>query len=722
MHQSWRAVTLLLISATLLASSRCMTVSPSSDANRPQHAVESTRPPAPEAREVARRLEMHGHVRTDPWFWLRERENEEVISYLKAENDYTTRSLEHTSGLQSKLYDEIVARIPQSDESVPVFTDGYWCYTRFEPGKEYAIHARKKGTLDAAEDVMVDGNELARGHGYFSLQGLTVSAGNHLLAFATDVVGRRIYTIRFRNLATGEMLPDEIPGTTGNVVWAADDRTVFYSRQHPDTLRWYQIYRHTLGTSPASDVLVYEEKDETFRTYVFRTKSKKYIVIASNQTVSDEIRILRADDPEGEFAMFEPRRRDHEYSIDHIGNTFYIRTNDGAGNFRLMRTDEGATGRESWEEVIPHREDVYIEDFDLFRDFLALVERKDALIHLRIRRWDGAEDHYVEFDEPAYVAALDENPEPDSSTVRFIYSSLTTPWSTYDYDAITHERTLMKREKVGGDFDPASYVTERRWAPARDGRQVPISLVYRNGTQQNGTAPLLLYGYGSYGYASDPAFNAAVISLLDRGFVYAIAHVRGGEELGRMWYEEGRLLRKKNTFTDFIDVTEYLVRNGYGDAKRVFGSGGSAGGLLVGAVMNMRPDLYRGIVARVPFVDVVTTMLDDEIPLTTAEYDEWGDPNDREYYDYMLSYSPYDNVEPNEFPDVLVTTGLHDSQVQYWEPAKWVAKLRRANTADSRILLHTNMEAGHGGASGRFRRHRETALVYAFLLDSAGVR
>lgn len=683
----------------------------------------ATAPPAvqpPAAAQKPTVLTQHGHQRVDEYYWLRERENPEVIAYLNAENAYVDQMMRHTEPLQEKLYQEIVSRIPQRDESVPTLRDGYFYYTRFEEGKDYPIYVRRKGTMSSPEEVMLDVNELAKGHGYFNVAGVTVSRGNDIMAFATDNVGRRKYTLRFKNLTTGAMLPDEIPIVSGNHAWANDNRTIFYSRKDPDTLRSFRIFRHELGTDPAGDAIVFEEKDETFSTFVFRTKSKRYIMIGSSQTLTTEYRYLDADQPRSELRVVEPRKRGREYSVDHFGDHFYIRTNDEAQNFRLMKTPVTATGRSNWTEVIPHRNDVYLGNFEIFRDHLVLSERKDGLIRLRVMPWSGGTDHYIPFDEPAYVARIDDNPEFDTPLLRFTYSSLTTPSSTYQYDMNSRERSLLKRIAVGGGYDPANYTTERMYATARDGKRVPVSILYRKGFKRDGTAPLLLYAYGSYGSSSDPGFNSSVISLVDRGFAYAIAHIRGGQELGRQWYEHGKLLNKKNTFTDYIDVAEHLIAHKYADPKNVFGYGGSAGGLLMGAVMNMRPDLFKGIVARVPFVDVITTMLDASIPLTTFEYDEWGNPADRQYYDYMLSYSPYDNVEAKEYPHLLVTTGLHDSQVQYWEPAKWVARLRAKKKGDQLILMRTNMEAGHGGQSGRFRREKETALMYAFLLDLAG--
>jgi oligopeptidase B len=676
----------------------------------------------PVAKVVPQRLELHGDVRIDNYYWLRERENPEVIAYLEAENAYTEAAMAHTQALQEKLFQEIKGRVQETDLSVPYRDGDYYYYTRWEQGKDYPIYARKRGSLDAAEEIMLDVNELAAGHGFTSVPFPQLSSSHNLIAFAHDSVGRRFYTVRFKDLRTGQLLRDEIPSVTANVAWANDDRTLFYTRQDPVTLRSYQIYRHVLGTDPAQDELVLEEADEEFECYVWKTKSERFMIIGSYQTLSNEYRFLDADRPAGQFTLFMPRERDHEYEIDHFGDYFYIRTNDAAQNFRLMRTPVTQTGREHWEEVISHREDVLLEGFEIFRDHLVVMERKNGLVQLRIRPWSGAGEHYLDFGEPAYLAYVSTNPEIDSKILRYGYTSLTTPSSIYDYDMETRERTLLKREEVLGGFDPADYVTERLYAPARDGARVPVSIVYRKGLARDGSNPLLLYGYGSYGASMDATFSSARLSLLDRGFVYAIAHVRGGEELGRAWYDNGKLYNKKNTFTDFIDVAEYLVAQGYTNPGVLFAQGGSAGGLLMGAVANMRPDLFKGVLALVPWVDVVTTMLDASIPLTTSEYDEWGDPNEEGYYRYMLSYSPYDNVTAQDYPNILVTTGLHDSQVQYFEPAKWVAKLRALKTDDNLLILKTNMQAGHGGASARYQRWRDTAFQYAFLLDLAGIR
>jgi oligopeptidase B len=679
-------------------------------------------PPGPTVKAVPTTLEKHGHVRIDDYHWLNRRDDPEVVAYLEAENAYADSVLSHTAEFQEALFQEIVGRIKKTDMSVPYKLDDHYYYTRYEEENEYPIYCRKKGSLEAAEEILLDANDLAEGHEFFSVRGVRVSSGQNILAFATDVVGRRFYTIRFKNLDTGEMLPDTIADITSNLAWAEDNKTLFYSKQDPVTLRSDRIYRHPLGTDPATDALVYVEEDETFDVYVFKTKSKKYLMIAADQTLSSEYRYLDATRPEGEFRILQPREREHEYNVEHFGDHFYIRTNWEARNFRLMRTPVTETAKSHWEEIIAHRDDVLVEGFEIFRDHLVVEERNDALIQIRIRPWEGGTEHYLAFEEPAYLAYIDQNPNFDTTLLRFSYTSLTTPRTIYDYDMVTRDRRLLKQEEVLGGFESSDYRTERLHATGRDGTRIPISLVYRKGIPRDGTSPLVLYGYGSYGYSTDAAFRSHRLSLLDRGFIFAIAHVRGGEELGRRWYEDGKLLKKKNSFTDFIDCAEHLIRETYADPQRIFAMGGSAGGLLMGAVVNMRPDLFTGVIAEVPFVDVVTTMLDESIPLTTSEYDEWGDPNVKEYYDYMLSYSPYDNVEAKAYPHLLVTTGLHDSQVQYWEPAKWVAKLRAIKTDSNRLLLKTNMDAGHGGTSGRLRRYRETALNYAFLLDLAGIR
>jgi oligopeptidase B len=686
----------------------------------PLVAIEAPAPPV--ARMAPTRLESHGHVRIDEYYWLNQRENPEVIDYLKAENAYAESVLAPTRDLQERLFQEIVGRIKKSDDTVPYRVGDSFYYTRFEGDGEYPIYCRKRGSLEAPEEVLLDANPLAAGHGYFAVRGGEVSSGQNFLAVAVDTVGRRFYTIRIKDLDTGQILPEVIPNTTPNLVWAEDNRNLFYAKQDSLTLRWYRVYRHTLGRPAAQDDLVYEERDSTFGVSVKKTQSRKYLLITSEQTLSTEVRYVEAMHPEEPLRGLEPRGQNHEYGVNHVGDFFVIRSNLGARNFRLLRAPEATPSRDHWEEILPNREDVFLQGFQLFRDYLVTVERSRGLTQLHIRPWNGDREHTVDFGEPAYSVDLGDNHEPDSRMLRFVYTSLTTPESIYDYDMETREKTLRKRQEVLGGYDPANYRTERLWAPAGDGTHVPISLVYRQDLRRPAGNPLLLYGYGSYGYSTEARFNAPVISLLDRGFVYAIAHVRGGQEMGRAWYEDGKLFHKRNTFTDFIDCAKYLVRKRYADPQRTFAQGGSAGGLLMGAVINLRPDLFTGVVAQVPFVDVVTTMLDPSIPLTTGEYDEWGDPNREDSYEYMLGYSPYDNVKARDYPNLLVTTGLQDSQVQYWEPAKWVARLRRLKTDHHRLLLVTNMEAGHSGASGRFRRHRETARTWAFLLDLAGIR
>jgi oligopeptidase B len=677
----------------------------------------------PIAKIIAKELEIHGHKRTDNYYWLNDKENPAVIDYLKAENAYLDTILGHTKETQDKLFAEMKGRIKEQDESVPYKLDDYFYYARYEVGKEYAIYCRKKGTLEAKEEVMIDGNELAKGYSYFSLGGIQVSFNQDIIAYSIDTVSRRIYTLYFKNLTTGEVLKDVIPNITGNVAWANDNKTIFYARQDLQTLRSDKIYKHVIGTDPEKDELIFEEKDETFNTGVYRTKSKKYMVIASSSTLTTEASILEADKPNGEFRLFLPREREHEYGIDHVGDKFYIRTNWQAKNFRLMETAENqTTDKAKWKEVIAHRANVLFEGFEIFKNFLVLEERKEGLMNLRIIKSDKTE-YYVDFGEPTYAAGTGTNLDFNTNILRYGYTSLTTPSSTFDYNMDTKEKKLLKQQEVvGGTFKTENYQSERIYATTIDGVKVPISLVYKKGTPKDGSAPLYQYAYGSYGYSMDAGFSSTRLSLLDRGFIFAICHIRGGEEMGRHWYEDGKLLKKKNTFTDFIACSEHLVKEKYTSTDKLVANGGSAGGLLMGAIVNMRPDLYKAVVADVPFVDVITTMLDESIPLTTGEFDEWGNPKEKEYYDYMLSYSPYDNVEKKDYPNMLITTGLHDSQVQYWEPAKWVAKLRTMKTDKNLLLLKTNMDAGHGGASGRFESLKEIALEYAFLFDILNIK
>ena len=675
----------------------------------------------PVAEKIKKELTIHGHTRIDNYYWLNERENPKVMEYLKAENSYKNAVLEHTKELQDKVFKEIIGRIKKTDVSVPFLFQGYYFYTRYEGEKEYPIYCRKKGSLEGDEEILLDVNEMAKGYKYFHVTGLSVSTDNSLLSYGVDTVSRRKYKIYFKDLKTGKVLKEVIPNTTGRAVWANDNKTVFYSAKDK-TLRSYKIFRHTLGADISQDKEIYHETDTTFSTYVNKSKSQKFIFIASFQTLSSEYRFLDANDPEGEFKIIQKRERDHEYSVDHYKDKFFIRTNYNAKNFRLMETSIHKTPKENWKDVIPHRDDVFLRDFEIFKDFLVVNERKNGLTNLRIIRWDKTDDHYLDFGEETYMAFIATNKEFDTELLRYGYSSLTTPISRFDYNMKTRKKKLLKQQEVVGDFDPRNYHAERLYAVARDNTKVPISLVYRKGLKKDGNNPLLLYGYGSYGATMDPYFRSDRLSLLDRGFVFAIAHIRGGQVMGRQWYEDGKLLKKKNTFTDFIDCAEHLIKEKFTNPEKTFALGGSAGGLLMGAVVNMRPDLFKGIIAAVPWVDVVTTMLDDSIPLTTSEFDEWGDPKKKEYYDYMLSYSPYDNVGIKEYPAMLVTTGFHDSQVQYFEPAKWVAKLREMSTSNNKILLHVNMEAGHGGVSGRFRRYREVAMEYVFMLDLLGIK
>jgi oligopeptidase B len=678
------------------------------------------KPVPPVAKKIPKKFEKHGHFRVDNYYWLKERDNPEVLDYLKAENEYTDSVMAHTEGTQQTLFEEFKNRIKQTDMSVPYKQDDYYYYNREEEGKEYPIYCRKKESLDSEEEIMLNVNELAEGREFISVRRGVVSHNQNLLAYAVDTVGRRIYTIQFKNLTTGELLEDEIPQVTGNVAWANDNKTVFYTKQDPATLRSYRVYRHVLGTNTAHDELVFEETDDTFSCSVRKTKSKRYILITSRQTLSTEFRYVDADDPGGEFKIFLPREKEHEYWVDHYKDHFYVVTNDQAKNFRLIMTPVDRTGREHWKELMPHRKDVLLAEIEIFRDYLVLIERKNGLRQLRVKSWNGKEEHYLDFGEPTYAAYPIDNYDFDTSVLRYSYSSMTTPDSVYDYDMATRQKILLKQREVLGGFNSDNYKSERLYAPTKNGVKVPISLVYRKGLKKDGTNPLLLYGYGSYGSSSDPRFSSFRVSLLDRGFVCAVGHIRGGQELGRSWYEDGKLLKKKNTFTDFIACAEYLVTEEYTCPDRLFIAGGSAGGLLIGAVVNMRPDLFKGAIASVPWVDVVTTMLDESIPLTTNEYDEWGNPNQKEYYDYMLSYSPYDNVQKKDYPNMLVITSLQDSQVQYWEPAKWVAKLRAFKTDNNWLLLRTYMEAGHGGVSGRYKRYHETAFEYTFLIDLAG--
>ena len=697
----------------------------------------------PDAAKKPHEMTIHGDTRVDDYYWMRltdeqksakekDSHTQEVVDYIDAENDYTESRLKHTKKFQDKLFDEIVDRIKKDDESVPYLDNGYFYYTRYEKGKEYAIHCRKKESLDGEEEILLDENVLAKGHDYFAVGGLDVSPDNQWMSYGVDLVSRRIYTIYFKNLVTGDVLKETIPNSTGSVAWANDNKTVFYTSKNEVTLLPEKIWRHKVGTDSAKDELVYEEKDESFYNGVYRSKSGEFIIIWNSSTLVNDYHILSANDPDGEFNNFSPRGTEHEYSIDHYQDKFYIITNWEAKNNRLMETSENATDMGNWKEVIAHRNDVHLLGMEIFKDHLVLNERKDGLRGLRVINQKNGQDEYINFGEQTYTARISVNEEFNTNILRYGYTSMVTPSSTYDYNMDTGERTLMKQQEVVGGYDQSLYRSERHYALARDGQPVPISLVYKKDLKNDPTfnnqgAPdnpqnLLLYAYGSYGSTRDPYFSSTRLSLLDRGFIYAIAHVRGSQIYGRQSYDDGKMLNKKNTFTDFIDAGKYLVKEGLTDPNHLFAEGGSAGGLLIGAIVNMAPELWKGTIAAVPFVDVVTTMLDASIPLTSNEWDEWGNPEEKKYYDYMLSYSPYDQVIDQVHPNMLVTSGFFDSQVQYWEPLKWMAKLRDNWQGENVLYLHMNMDAGHGGKSGRFRRYREVALEYAFLFDLVGIK
>ncbi len=697
----------------------------------------------PDAAKKPHEMTIHGDTRVDDYYWMRltdeqksakekDSHTQEVVDYIDAENDYTESRLKHTKKFQDKLFDEIVDRIKKDDESVPYLDNGYFYYTRYEKGKEYAIHCRKKGSLDSKEEILLDENVLAKGHDYFAVGGMDVSPDNQRMSYGVDLVSRRIYTIYFKNLVTGDVLKETIPNSTGSVAWANDNKTVFYTSKNEVTLLPEKIWRHKVGTDSAKDELVYEEKDQSFYNGVYRSKSGEFIIIWNSSTLVNDYHILSANDPDGEFNNFSPRGTEHEYSIDHYQDKFYIITNWEAKNNRLMETSENATDMGNWKEVIAHRNDVHLLGMEIFKDHLVLNERKDGLRGLRVINQKNGQDEYINFGEQTYTARISVNEEFNTNILRYGYTSMVTPSSTYDYNMDTGERTLMKQQEVVGGYDQSLYRSERHYALARDGQPVPISLVYKKDLKNDPTfnnqgAPdnpqnLLLYAYGSYGSTRDPYFSSTRLSLLDRGFIYAIAHVRGSQIYGRQSYDDGKMLNKKNTFTDFIDAGKYLVKEGLTDPNHLFAEGGSAGGLLIGAIVNMAPELWKGTIAAVPFVDVVTTMLDASIPLTSNEWDEWGNPEEKKYYDYMLSYSPYDQVIDQVHPNMLVTSGFFDSQVQYWEPLKWMAKLRDHWQGENVLYLHMNMDAGHGGKSGRFRRYREVALEYAFLFDLVGIK
>lgn len=670
----------------------------------------------PVAAQHEQQLIMHGDTRIDFYYWMNDRDNPEVIAYLEAENDYLKESLEHLEDNREELFEEMLGRLKQDESSAPFFQNGYYYYTRYEEGGEYPIYCRKKESMEAEEEVLLNIPQMAEGYRYFNVGNFSISPDNERIAYTVDTLGRRQYTIFYKDLDTQNVHSTAIENAAGDVEWAADNNTFFFTTIDPVTLRYIKVFRYNTDTKTPEEVY-YEEDDTYYYMGVSKTTDGKYLTIDVSTTLSTETLLLEADNPQGSFRVFQPRQRDLIYSVEHLDGTFYILTNDQAQNFRLMETPASQTQIHHWKEVIPHREDVLLESFALFNDFMVLQERSNALRQMRIINTNNNSEHYIDFEEEAYTAAININRETDTDIFRYSYTSLTTPATIVDYNMNTKEQNTVWQQTVLGDFDADDYETRRLFAPARDGEKIPVTLVYKKGTKQDGNNPLLQYSYGSYGISVDPRFNSNLISLLDRGFVYAMAHIRGGQEMGRTWYEEGKLLKKINTFTDFVDVSEFLISENYTSPDLLFAQGGSAGGLLMGAIANMRPELYQGIIAGVPFVDVVTTMLDETIPLTTSEYDEWGNPNDSLFYHYMLSYSPYDQIREQAYPNMLITSGLYDSQVQYWEPTKWTAKLRTHNTGDSKIFLYTNMEAGHSGASGRFQRLKEMALQYAFMLD-----
>lgn len=668
----------------------------------------------------------HDDVRQDDYYWMSDYftkgpDSTKVVDYLKAENSYFDKMMAATEGLQQKLFEEMKRRIKEKDESVPYLDNGYYYYYRMEDGKNYFLFCRKEGTLEAKEEVLLNVNEMAEGHTYYAAAGFSVSPNNKILAYGIDTMSRREYEIRFRNLETGKDFDYVIKGTTGRAIWANDNTTLFYTAKNPVTLLSEKIMKHKLGDEVKNDLIVYEEKDPTNYIGLDKTKSKQFILISSQGTLSSEYLYLDANKADNSFKVFQPRLKDVLYNINHAGDSFYIYTNYQARNFKIMVTPTHFTRIDNWVDYVPHNDKILIEGFELFKDYLVIEERKDGLTQIHIKNTNNGDEHFLSFDDPAYSAGLDNNPGYDTRLLRFNYTSLTTPATVFDYDMDSRKKTMLKQQAVLGDFSPDNYLSERAYATASDGTKVPISIVYRKGFNKDGNAPLLLYGYGSYGVSMDASFSSVRLSLLDRGFGFAIAHIRGGQEMGRYWYEDGKMMKKKNTFTDFISCAEFLLANKYTSKAHLYASGGSAGGLLMGAVVNMRPDLWNGVIAAVPFVDVVTTMSDPTIPLTTNEYDEWGNPENKESYFYMKSYSPYDNVAPKAYPNLLITTGLHDSQVQYFEPAKWIAKLRRANTSKNVLLLHTDMSVGHGGASGRFNALKDSARNYAFLFALEGI-
>ena len=671
----------------------------------------------PKAEKINTSLSIHNDERIDEYYWLKERDNPKVIDYLNAENSYRDKYMKDYQSLEKKLFEEIKSRIKEDDSSVPYFENGYFYYTRYETGKQYPIYCRKKENLDANEEILIDANKMSKGHDYFRIGGIDVSPNNKIAAYGVDTVSRRLYTIYFKNLETGEVYKDKIPYTTGSVTWTNDNSAIFYDKKDIETLREERVMKHGFGTNIKNDEEIYFEEDETFSVYSYKTKSNKYIVIASQSTLSDEYLIINANDHNKKYKIFQKREKGLEHSITHFNDKWYIRTNkDKATNFKLMVCDDMKTSKKYWKDFIPHRKDVLLEDIDVFKNFFIVIERYNGLKRINIKPWNNSKNHYIDFETETYSLYSSYNPNINTNKLRYNFSSLTTPSSVIEYDMITREKKVLKENEVLGEFNKENYTSKRVWANARDGKKVPISLVYRKDKYIKGSNPLLLYAYGSYGITNNPNFSSVRLSLLDRGFIYAIAHIRGSQYLGREWYDDGKMFNKKNTFTDFIDCGKFLIKSKFADKNKLFAMGGSAGGLLMGAVSNMAPELFKGIVAAVPFVDVITTMLDEDIPLTTSEYDEWGNPNNKDSYDYMLSYSPYDQVEKKDYPAIFITAGYHDSQVQYFEPAKWIARLRDRRTNKEPLLMYCNMEAGHGGASGRFEAYKETAMEYSFLL------
>ena len=672
----------------------------------------------PIAEKIEKKLSIHGDTRIDEYYWLNQRGDKNVINYLNAENAYRDEYMQDYKNLEEELFLEIKSRIKEDDSSVPYLDNGYYYYTRYEKDKQYPIYCRKKGDLKSDEEILIDVNIMSEGYEYFRVGDIEISPNDKIMAYSVDTLSRRIYTIYFMDLETREVHKKNIKNTSGSITWANDSETVFYNLRNIETLRTEKVMKHNLNSS-SKDQEIYFEEDETFSVYSYKTKTDKYIVIGSSATLSQEFRYLDANNPNGDFKIFQERINGLEYSITHFDDKWFIRTNkDGATNFKLMVCNENKTNSSNWKDYIPHRKNVLLEDADFFKNHMVVTEREEGLRKIEIRPWNNVNSHYIEFDDEAYSVRSSTNAEINSEKFRYSYSSMTTPNSVIEYDMNTKEKTILKETEVlGGTFDKNNYISRRVWAPSRDGKKVPISLVYRKDKFNNGENPLLLYGYGSYGITNNASFSSVRLSLLDRGFVYAIAHIRGSQYLGRDWYNDGKMFKKKNTFYDFIDSGKFLIKEGFAHENKLFAMGGSAGGLLMGAVVNMAPELFRGIVAGVPFVDVVTTMLDDDIPLTTFEYDEWGNPNNKDSYDYMLSYSPYDQVEEKNYPAIFITTGYHDSQVQYFEPAKWIARLRDRRTNKEPLLMYCNMDAGHGGASGRFEAYKETAMEYAFFIS-----